>query len=242
MLQGDEYSEQGEKARDLPSLDHFDGSLATRTYLSLRQSILDLRYKPGELLRKSEICDALGVSRSPVAEAIARLAAEGLVRVVPQAGTFVARFSMTEIREGAFLREAIEVAAIGRVASIITDEQLVMVRRNLRVQEALVADKDDAGFYEQDAEFHRLLLSFTGFSKVAQVAEAAWVQVNRARRQMLPIEGRIDATLAEHWTVFRALEARDPVAAKDALGAHLRQLMTHVAPLEMSRPELFDPD
>jgi GntR family transcriptional regulator, rspAB operon transcriptional repressor len=60
--------------------------------------------------------------------------------VVPQAGTFVARFSMEEIREGAFLREAIELAAIERVAEIITDDQLTLLRRNLTVQAALVTD------------------------------------------------------------------------------------------------------
>ncbi|SMY09910.1 GntR family transcriptional regulator [Flavimaricola marinus] len=226
----------------MPPLDRFEGSLATRTYLSLRQAILDLTYKPGELLRKGEICEALGVSRSPVSEAIARLASEGLVHVVPQAGTFVARFSMNEIREGAFLREAIEVAAIRRIAPEISEEQLVLLRRNLRVQEATIADGDAAAFYDHDAEFHQLLLSFTGFPKVGTVAETAWVQVNRARRQTLPIEGRLAETLAEHHAVLKALEARDPDAAAEALSAHLRQLLTFLVPLERTRPDLFDPD
>jgi GntR family transcriptional regulator, rspAB operon transcriptional repressor len=98
-----------------------------------------------------------------VADAVARLQTEGLVDVVPQAGTFVARFSMQEIREGAFLREAIEVAAIERVAEIITDDQLTLLRRNLTVQAALVADGDIPGFYAMDAAMHELILSFTGF-------------------------------------------------------------------------------
>ena len=98
----------------LRPLSDFSGSLGQRVYQTLRAAILSLAYKPGEILRKPDICEALGVSRSPVADAVARLQAEGLVDVVPQAGTFVARFSMQEIREGAFLREAIEVAAIER--------------------------------------------------------------------------------------------------------------------------------
>ena len=80
----------------LTPLDRFEGSLAERTYQSLRQAILDVTYRPGAPLPKREICEALGVSRSPVSEAIARLASDGLVRVVPQAGTFVALFSMAE--------------------------------------------------------------------------------------------------------------------------------------------------
>jgi GntR family transcriptional regulator, rspAB operon transcriptional repressor len=229
-------------SQKLRPLSDFSGSLGQRVYQTLRHAILSLAYRPGEILRKPEICDALGVSRSPVADAVARLQGEGLVDVVPQAGTFVARFSMQEIREGAFLREAIEVAAIERVAGRITDEQLQLLRRNLTVQAALVGDGDTPGFYSMDAAMHELLLSFTGFPKLAVVAETAWLHVNRARQLILPVPGRIQATLAEHQAILAALEARDPVAARAAVQAHLRQLLTYLEPLERDRPELFNPD
>jgi len=228
------------EARLLP-LDRFSGSLGQRVYQTLREAILSLSYRPGEILRKPEICEALGVSRSPVADAVARLAGEGLVDVVPQAGTFVARFSMEEIREGAFLREAIEVAAIERVAESITEEQLTLLRRNLTVQAALIADGDVPGFYQTDARMHELLLSFTGFRKLAQVSETAWLHVNRARQLILPVPGRIEATLDEHRAILAALEARDPEAARLAIRSHLRQLITYLEPLERDRPDLFDP-
>lgn len=227
-------------ARLLP-LDRFAGSLGARVYLTLHHAILNLQYRPGEILRKPEICAELGVSRSPVSDAVARLASEGLVDVIPQAGTYVARFSMVEIREGAFLREAIEVAAAERVAETITEAQLVQLRRNLVVQSALLADGDFAGFYALDGEMHALLLSFTGFRKLATVSETAWAHVNRARQLVLPVPGRVAATLAEHRAILAALEARDPVAARLAVRGHLRQLVTYLEPLERSHPELFNP-
>ena len=243
MLQPAAPAKQEPTAADrLRPLGAFAGSLGQRVYQTLRQAILSLEYKPGEILRKPDICDALGVSRSPVADAVARLQAEGLVDVIPQAGTFVARFSMQEIREGAFLREAIEVAAIERVAERISDDQLQLLRRNLTVQAALVADGDIPGFYAMDAAMHELLLSFTGFPKLAQVAETAWLHVNRARQLILPVPGRVQATLAEHQAILAALEARDPVAARAAVQAHLRQLITYLEPLERDRPDLFNPD
>lgn len=242
MLQPAAPAKQEPTAADrLRPLAEFSGSLGQRVYQTLRQAILSLAYKPGEILRKPEICEALGVSRSPVADAVARLQGEGLVDVVPQAGTFVARFSMQEIREGAFLREAIEVAAIERVAERITDDQLQLLRRNLTVQAALVADGDIAGFYATDAAMHELLLSFTGFPKLAQVAETAWLHVNRARQLILPVPGRIEATLAEHQAILSALEARDPMAARATIQTHLRQLISYLEPLERDRPELFNP-
>lgn len=243
MLQaeGDAPQEQGSGAARLRPLDAFTGSLAQRTYQTLREAILNLGYRPGEALRKGEICEVLGISRSPVSEAITRLAGEGLVDVVPQAGTYVARFSMAEIREGAFLREAIELAAVERVAPAIAEEQLVPLRRNLRVQEALVADRDFAGFYRLDAEMHELILSYTGFRNISQVAETAWVHVNRARQLILPVPGRVAETLEEHRAILAALEARDPMAARDAMRRHLGRLVTFLEPLERDRPELFDP-
>ena len=225
----------------LSPLDAYPGSLANRTYLALRESILNLSYRPGEALRKGEICEVLGVSRSPVAEAITRLAGEGLVDVVPQAGTYVARFSMDEIREGAFLREAIELAAVESVAETITEEQLIQLRRNLRVQEALVADGDYAGFYKLDGEMHEMILSFTGFRKLGQVADTAWVHVNRARQLVLPMTGRVAETLDEHRAILAAIEARDGEAARVAMRRHLGRLVTFLEPLEKSHPELFEP-
>jgi len=226
----------------LRPLDTFEGSLAQRVYLSLKAAILSLAYRPGEALRKPEICEALGVSRSPVSEAVARLAVEGLVDVVPQSGTFVARFSMAEIRESAFLREALELAAVEIVARTITDDQLVLLRRNLRVQEALVADGDVAGFYQMDRQMHEMMLSFTGYRRLATLAETSWVHVNRARQLILPQPGRVQDTLTEHQRILAALEAHDPAAARDATRHHLGQLLTFVEPLARTRPDLFAPD
>lgn len=226
----------------LRPLDELEGSLAQRVYLSLKAAILSLAYRPGEALRKPEICEALGVSRSPVSEAVARLAAEGLVDVVPQSGTFVARFSMAEIRESAFLREALELAAVEIVAREITDDQIVLLRRNLRVQEALVADADVAGFYQMDRQMHELILSFTGYRRLATLAETSWVHVNRARQLILPQPGRVQDTLTEHQRILAALEAHDPVAAREATRHHLGQLLTFVEPLAKTRPDLFAPD
>lgn len=221
------------------SLEDFAGSLSQRVYASLKEAILDLSLRPGAILRKGEVCEALGVSRSPVSEAVARLAAEALVDVVPQAGTFVARLSMEEVREGAFLRQALELAAVDLVASEAAEEKLVPLRRNLRLQEALVADGDNGGFYDADAQFHEMILSFTGHRRLPALSRTAWVHVDRARRLLLPTPGRIGETLAEHRAILAALEAGDPESARAAMRAHLGQLVTRIEKLAAERPELF---
>lgn len=223
----------------LKPLDTFEGTLSNRVYLSLRDAILTLEYKPGQILRKQTVCDALKVSRSPVAEAIARLASEGLVRVRAQTGTYVARFSMAEIRESAFLREALELAAVEYLAQVITDAQIAQLEANLLAQDVAVQTGDVAQFYVLDFEIHGLMMGFTGYERLARMADSAWFQVNRARRLILPVPGRVDETLQEHRAIVAALVARDSAAARLATRAHLRQLLTYLEPLEQQLPELF---
>lgn len=239
LSENGQETQEGSDDVHLKPLGGFEGTLSNRVYLSLKDAILTLAYKPGQILRKQQVCEALNVSRSPVSEAVARLASERLVTIMPQAGTYVARFSMEEIRESAFLREALELAAVEFLAPVITGDQILQLRRNLRVQEALVEDGDVAGFYEKDAEMHALLMGFTGFRRLGKMADTVWLQVARARRLILPEPGRVADTLAEHRRIIEALAAGDAEAARDATRHHLRQLLTYLEPLEQSRPDLF---
>ncbi|WP_420333580.1 GntR family transcriptional regulator [Roseibium sp.] len=223
----------------LTPLSEYEGSLSSRVYMSLKDAILTLAYEPGEVLRKAEICEQLGISRSPVSEAVARLAAEGLLRVMPQSGTYVAQLSMDEVREGAFIREAFELAAVEYVAQIITDEQITLLRRNLKVQQGLVEDQDIQGFYKADTALHNLIMGFTDFKRLASIAETSWLHVNRARQLVLPNPRRVSDTLDEHTTIVDALAARDPNAARAATEFHLGQLVRHLEAVERDRPELF---
>lgn len=224
----------------LPDISSLEGALSNRVYLAIKQAILLLDFPPGAALRKALICDRLGVSRAPVADAITRLSTEGLVDVVPQSGTHVSYFSISEIREGSFLREALELATVAKVARDLTDEQHVQLRRNMRLQELLIEDKDIPGFYQADEEFHSLLMGFTGFKRLPEVAQAVSLQVSRARILLLPSADRIAETLAEHKAIYEALLARDEQGAQDAMRDHLGQLPPRIERLQKEQPHLFN--
>lgn len=223
----------------LGPLDDGGGTLTQRVYRTLKAAILDLRLPPGAMIRKPDLCAELGVSRSPVSEAIVRLAAEGLVAVVPQAGSFVAPFSMEEIREGAFLREALELAAVEDIAPRIAPHQIDRLRDNLSAQEAAVRAGDRAAFYNLDSAMHEAILSATGHRRLAEVARTSWLQVDRARRLILPEPGRVAETLDEHRRVVDALARHDASGARQAMRDHLRQLVRHLEPLTVTHPHLF---
>ncbi len=224
----------------LPEITTTEGPLAQRVHHALKQAILSLDFPPGANLRKAPVCERLGVSRAPVADAIARLASEGLVDVVPQSGTRVSYFSMDEIREGAFLREALELATVAKVARDLTDDQRKRLSRNMRLQELLIEDDDIPGFYQADEEFHGLLMDFTGFRHLADVAQTVSLQVSRARMLLLPTPGRIAETLSEHRAIYEAISNRDDQAAQEAMRMHLGQLMPRIEKLEKREPHLFN--
>ena len=224
---------------NLAQSDFSSASLKQKAYLALQKSILELELRPGQLLRKNDLCKRFGISRTPLSEAIALLVQDGLVEVVPQAGTYVARFSMEDLLEGAFIREAIEVAAIMKLAEIITEPQLLELRRNLRLQRAFIEDGDSQGFYALDAQFHAILLNSTGYKRLNRVADSAWMNVNRVRRLLLPIEGRLEATYNEHKKIYDELEQKNPAKAGQVLKDHLGQLITYVLPIEQEHPEYF---
>ena len=222
------------------TLDNFQGSLTNRTFLAVREAIIELNFLPGEIIRKHDICNALGVSRSPVSEALAKLRNEGLVEVVPQSGTFVSRFSLQDIKEGAFLREAIELACIEILASNISEQQLIDLNRNLKLQKVLAESDDYQGFYQLDAKMHGMIMDFTGYKNLAKVTKTGWVQVDRARQLLLPVDGRLKKAFQEHKAVIEALEQNDVALAREKMRTHLNQLILLLTPLEKKHPHLFE--
>ena len=222
------------------TLDNFQGSLTDRTFLAIREAIMELNFLPGEIIRKHDICNALGVSRSPVSEALAKLRNEGLVEVVPQSGTFVSRFSLQDIKEGAFLRESIELACIEILASNISEQQLIDLNRNLKLQKVLAESDDYQGFYQLDAKMHGMIMDFTGYKNLAKVTKTGWVQVDRARQLLLPVDGRLKKAFQEHKAVIEALEQNDVALAREKMRTHLNQLILLLTPLEKKHPHLFE--
>lgn len=224
----------------LADISSLEGSLAQRVYQGMKQAILALDFPPGANVRKAPICEKLGVSRAPVAEAIARLASDGLVDVIPQSGTHVSYFSMEEIREGVFLREALELATVAKVARDISEKQMKRLSRNMRLQELLVEDGDISGFYQADEEFHQLIMEFTGYTRLLpDVTQKISLQVIRARLLLLPTPGRVAETLDEHRAIFAAIREGDAVQAQEAMKTHIGQLLPRIEALQADKPELF---
>ncbi|MEP0943881.1 MAG: GntR family transcriptional regulator [Rhizobiaceae bacterium] len=223
----------------LPDLSDLTGPLASRVYTAIKSAILDLDFLPGDLIRKSEVCDHLGLSRSPVSEALAKLSNEGLVDIVPQSGTRVSRLSMASIREDSFLREALEVAAVRHAALHRSQETLARLVRNLEMQKLLINDVDKDDFIRTDVAFHEIIMATTQIKRLPATIQNVSRHLDRARLLPLPEPGRLEETVNEHVEILEAIREQDAVAAQDAMRRHVRQLVVRLGPLETERSDLF---
>ncbi len=201
-----------------------DRSKADRVYQDLRRKIRELTLPPGALLRKEEIALALGVSRAPVSEAIARLADEALVDVFPQHGSFVAPIRAQDVRESLFIRTALEVEAIRRVTQSADDALLASLEANLADQTKALDAGDLAAFYDLDEALHALIFSATQSPRAQRLLDAARAPLDRPRRIALPEDGRPEATVAEHRGLVDAIRSQDPEFAAAAMRAHLNMV------------------
>ena len=215
-------------------------SKAAHVYEYLRSAIVTLEIAPGTRIDKTTLCSTLGVSRQPLAEAIARLAEERLLDVEPQKGTFVARIRLSDVLEASFVRHALEVQAVRTLAPTITQDTLAQLDRSLTYQGIAVEAGDADEFYALDLGFHQILLNALSMSRVSEVIETSRAQLERGRRLLLPSPGRSDETLQEHKAIFDALSAHDPDAAADAMSKHLNTVTEGLRQFATSRPGLFE--
>ena len=209
-----------------------------RVHAALREAIVQLDLKPGEYLDKQAIAARMGVSRFPVGEAMNRLAAEGLVDIIPQSGSRVALIKISDTRENMFLRRALEVETVRKLAPLASSDLVDQLASNLRYQRAAIEAHDLKGFHGFDLAFHALLQDHLGFERVRSATETARLGLDRVR-QLLNTRRRLDLTLGEHKAIVAALDAHDGDAAAKAMYGHLDAVMAELETFAREKPELF---
>ncbi len=227
-------AEQGPKSRSKRA-----GPLSATIYADLRQQLVSLQRLPDEPVSESEIAEAYGVSRTPVREAILKLADEGLLEIFPQSGIFVSRIPIAELPEAILVRRALEETTARIAASQATASQLLALQSVLQSQrEAEAADDHDA-FHRADEAFHATIAEVAGYPGIWTLIQQVKIHVDRYRRLTLPQPGRITRAIAEHETILAAIAAHDPAQAVAAIGDHLERLLADISATQELNPDLF---
>jgi GntR family transcriptional regulator, rspAB operon transcriptional repressor len=216
------------------------GLARAQVYDVLREQIVSLRVPPGERVSDSAWAAKLGVSRTPVREAVLQLAEEGLIEIVPQHRTVVARISPTAVREAQFVREALETASLRIAVERLSTDAASRIKANLAEQRQADADGDADRFYALDQAFHRMLLDASGHPDLWRVAQHSRADMDRVRRLTLPEPHFITNLIDQHELIAQRLLAGDGPGAEDALREHLRLVAVNLPKLIEQHPDYFE--
>lgn len=192
-----------------------------QVYTVLRDAILTSELEPGAALSESDLGARLGVSRTPVREALISLTGEGLIEIYPQLGTFVSKIRGSEVSQLQFIRQTLECASIQLTAERISDELVSELQQVLEEQRRFAERSDYPAFHSVDDVLHRRMAEIAGLPKIWEVVQAAKMHLDRLRRLSLPVPSQMSRLIDEHQAIVDALAARNANAAEQALRLHL---------------------
>ena len=189
---------------------------------TLRDAIITQVLKPGERLMEIQLADEMGVSRTPVREAIRKLELEGLVVMVPRKGAYVAGVSMKDIHEVYEVRSALEMLAVSLAAERITDEELdALERQVLRESEAEESGENLDNIIYIDSTFHDIIYQAAHNQRLVQFVNILQEQLQRFRAASLARPGRSKTALEEHKQIVEALSERNGELASRLAREHI---------------------
>jgi DNA-binding GntR family transcriptional regulator len=192
-------------------------------YHRIKEAILAGALRPLERITEADVAARLGLSRTPVREAFGLLAAEGLIDVVPQRGSFVSQLRIDDILEIYQIRTPLECMAARVAAETIDDDALAELDRMVEVEAAGQGTRSAKDSLDANAEFHRIIIECVRNRRLRALVGQLQGQVHRARLLWPSTRARLDETWKEHAELVAALRARDPDRAEQAMRTHLEK-------------------
>jgi GntR family transcriptional regulator, rspAB operon transcriptional repressor len=208
-------------------------------YDSLREAIVSLALAPGQAINRIDLQNSFGVSSTPVRDALLRLAAEGLVDVVPQSATRVSLIDISKAREAQFLRRAIELEAVKTISEAADKAIVAELRGIIAQQKTAAAAEDYPTFDARDSEFHRRIYEAAGVLDLYQLVRQHSGHIDRIRRLHLPVPGKMQEVIRAHGLIVKAIAAGDAEEAQFRTRDHLSRSLAYIPSLRERHPGSF---
>lgn len=208
-----------------------DHSLGGRVFQKIREDILNGKYKENDELRENTIGKELGVSRTPVREALRQLELEGLVTIIPNRGAYVTGISHKDIWDIYVIRSMLEGLCARWAAKNITDAQLDELEETILLSEFQM--KKESGFSAEqvaalDGRFHSILYEASGSRILDHVLTDFHNYVQTARKSSVVSEDRARKSIREHRQILRAIKDRDEEMAEQLANEHIMHVMQNL--------------
>jgi GntR family transcriptional regulator, rspAB operon transcriptional repressor len=199
-----------------------------KVYNFIKANIINYNYPPGYNLNLGQLSELLGVSPTPIKDALFKLAGEGLVEIAPRKGTYVKDVTLEDIHEILKVRIILETAAVEAIAAGLTDEQLSMFTGLYGQMISVRVGENDVASYkaymEHDSEFHLLFFQILGNQRLLNIYRNLNAHIQIVRFRLLDRRGKNVTTDQEHERILVALRERNPGKAKEAVRQHLLSL------------------
>ncbi len=187
---------------------------------NLRSSILEGKLKAGQRLMEVQLADQLGVSRTPIREAIRKLELEGLVVMLPRKGAYVANMSFKDLIDVLEIRASLEGLAAS-LAAERRDEHVIELEKVAKEFEESVKNSDLENVLKKDIEFHEKIFSMANNKRLSQLINSLWEQVHRFRVTYVSNFEATQSLVEEHYRILEAIKSGDCEQAKKYATEHI---------------------
>lgn len=188
---------------------------------AIRQAIIDGTLEPGQRLMEAQLAEELGVSRTPVREAIRKLELGNFVVIIPRRGAYVADISLKDVSEVFEIRGALEALAAELAAERASEDELEQLERLLVEIGKSIEKRDVEALVALDTEFHDVLYRASRNERLGQLLSQLREHIQRYRTETLSHPARMKVALEEHRQIVEALAARDAELASRLAAAHI---------------------
>lgn len=188
---------------------------------NIRQAIISGEFPAGMRLMELQLAEEMGVSRTPVREAIRKMELEGLVVMIHRRGAYVADISIKDINEVYEIRTALDVLAAGLAAERIDDDEIKQMKELLEADKPLVAAKDYPKIIENDTAFHDVIYKASRNKRCMNIISNLREQITAIRGRSMPYPGRLETMLKEHENIYEAIAQRSVDKAQKAVRTHM---------------------
>ena len=188
---------------------------------TLRQSILTGELKPGERLMEIHLADKLGVSRTPIREAIRKLELEGLVTMIPRRGAEVAQITEKSLKDVLEVRRALDALAVELACDRISDGEKEQLKKACDEFARATTTKDATVIAKADVAFHDIIVQATGNQRLIQLINNLSEQMYRYRFEYIKDEIRHDSLIEEHRIIYESIVRRDREKAAATARLHI---------------------
>jgi len=203
--------------------DNMDEYLPLRdvVFKTLRQEILTGKLKPGERLLEIHLGDRLGVSRTPIREAIRKLELEGLVTMIPRRGAEVANITEKSLQDVMEVRRALDVLAVELACERITKDEIDALKIACEEFEKATLTKNSTVIAKADVAFHDIIMSATGNDRLIQMVSNLSEQMYRYRFEYIKDQSKHSKLVEEHKTIYESILTKNIQAAARAVETHV---------------------